>query len=245
MPEHGEPELLRILHAAIFKRAHDFSLVQHADVRRVGVGQVAHLRRELHDPHGVRLVRQTLVHVLVRQRDDREPQRKVFLQRIFVRVVRDVVHHQPRRAPVKRTAAVIRDALELLLLTALALRARRLFLSLRLSFRLFRVVDVFLLGVGVGIVRLRVIVVGIVVVALRVGFGERLLALALVAKHEHVPVIAARVLQVQRAVAVEHERARVLGQVCGTIDERDDARNDGKTFFSSEGRRLAKRARFV
>jgi hypothetical protein len=41
-----------------------------------------------------------------------------------------------------------------------------------------------------------------------------LLAFLLVSQHEHVAVVRAGVLEVQRAVAVEDEHARTLGKAC-------------------------------
>eukprot|EP00982_Pelagococcus_subviridis_P011271 31074-Pelagococcus_subviridis.AAC.5 len=64
------------------------------------------------------------MHVLIRERYDREPQREVLIQRVLVRVVRDVVHQEPRGAAVKRPAGVVRDPLELLLLSSKAARSR-------------------------------------------------------------------------------------------------------------------------
>ena len=116
VPEHREPEFFGVLNPAIFKRAHHHAFVQDARRRRVRAGEVAHLRGELHHPRGVRLVRQPLMHVLVRQGHHGEPERVMLLEGVFVRVVRDVVHEQARRPSVERAARVVRDALVPLLL---------------------------------------------------------------------------------------------------------------------------------
>ena len=116
VPEHREPKLLGVLDPPILKRSNHDALVQHARRGGVRAGQVAHLRGELHDPGGVRLVRKPLMHVLIGEGDDGQPEREMLLEGILVRVVRDVVHQQARGSAVEGTAGVVRDALVPLLL---------------------------------------------------------------------------------------------------------------------------------
>ena len=180
------------------------------------------------------------MHVLISERHDGQPQREVLVQRVLVRVVRDVVHQKTRGATVEGAAAVVRHALELLLLAAESTRARggdasraALLLALTLGrllrravlVHVLRITRVLLIAVVLVLVRVAVVLVALVllgvvvgvlvrVAVIGVGLGEGLFALALVAQHENVAVIAAGVLKVQRAMAVEDEHARALGKAC-------------------------------
>ena len=203
---------------------------------RVRAGEVAHLRRQLHHPGGVGLVRQTLMHVLISERHDGQPQREVLVQRVLVRVVRDVVHQKTRGATVEGAAAVVRHALELLSAGG-EVDARGGTPAARHSSSRLRLDDFFDAPSSFTFSASPAFSLSPSSSSSSPSSSSlssssesssesgpsrhnpgrargRVLALALVAQHENVAVIAAGVLKVQRAMAVEDEHARALGKAC-------------------------------